>query len=136
MIHLTQSGRCGNQMFEYAFARKLQTLCPGEGLTLHFGDILRKAAGSGNGDFWEDSLARFCTVPYQIDPGEGDAVKQHGSPTQKALYWLWRKLNTPVNLSLSPRALAWKEHLFTVFSSFVQRQPIITGCCSAMPKCC
>jgi hypothetical protein len=61
MIYVEMQGRCGNQLFRYAFARYLQEIS-GEELTISFNEL---ACHEGE-DGWVNELLNFNVVPYQL----------------------------------------------------------------------
>ena len=83
MILVEMSGRLGNQMFRYAFARWLQ-IQGGEkdmDLTLDF-TFIEQERKKGEMSGWEDSLAHFRTVPYNTvirSGGSGGSAGSGGS---------------------------------------------------------
>ena len=84
MIYLILTGRLGNQMFQYAFARKLhiERKCK-DGFCFSFKDILaRKDEGKG----FEDTLQFFNVLPYRTC--NKNLIKEFGTPYQKFLYGL------------------------------------------------
>ncbi len=92
MLYIRQGGRCGNQLFSYAFARKLQMQYNNEEMTFLLGFINQKASDKNNGDNWEDSLRWFNTVPYSTISEPQNEVMQYGSLVQKLCYQLWSKV--------------------------------------------
>ena len=60
MIYVSISGRLGNQMFQYAFARKLQKANPSETLIFNFDEVHRDKYLSGF--FNENQLEYFNTI--------------------------------------------------------------------------
>ncbi|PZP44633.1 MAG: hypothetical protein DI598_14225, partial [Pseudopedobacter saltans] len=62
MIYLDINGRLGNQMFQYAFSRRVQ-LATQQKLTIQF--KTNPEFGTFGKDGWENSLAHFKTVDYE-----------------------------------------------------------------------
>jgi hypothetical protein len=86
MIYLNLTGRLGNQLFQYAFARKLQLMRNlSDNLCFSFKEILcRQKEGEG----FEDSLRFFNVLPYQTC--NKNLVMRFGSLHQILLYILHR----------------------------------------------
>ena len=86
MIYLNLTGRLGNQMFQYAFARKLhiERKCI-DGFCFSFKDILaRKDEGKG----FEDTLQFFNVLPYKTC--NKNLIREFGTPYQIFLYGLYK----------------------------------------------
>lgn len=96
MIYIIQGGRCGNQLFNYAFAKKIKNLYDSEKICFVLSSIKNKSSCMKNGDYWEDSLQYFNVEPYEVTYEE-NVVLKYGSTLQKLLYYIWRlsrKLNS------------------------------------------
>ena len=63
MIHVNITGRCGNQLFQYAFARKLSLLTGDTELEFDFYHVKRWREQTGDASF-DDQLQHFCVIPY------------------------------------------------------------------------
>lgn len=76
MIYVALEGRCGNQFFAYAFARKLQSVYR-EKLT-----FIYQSPGNGDPTFC-NILGEFRTAPYRTEVYRGNVVSRYGSVSQK-----------------------------------------------------
>jgi hypothetical protein len=75
------TGRLGNQLFVYAYARRLLELLPQDC------QLIANFQGTENGkaeDGFTDSIRHFQTKPYKTCPD--NLVRRYGSLTQKAVY--------------------------------------------------
>ena len=104
MIYLRIKGRLGNQMFQYAFARKIQEIT-GEQIAIDWSDVLSMHKADGDG--WENSLKLFNVCPY-INAEEIPFTK-----LQKKLYDYCFKLKYYNNM----KYLRW---LFKPYSRLIQ----------------
>ena len=91
MIGVDFTGRLGNQLFTYAFARYLleRRHNDGECLVANFKRTMNGEAEEGFGD----SLCHFNVMPYKRTTE--DLILNHGSLTQRIIYLLysaWRQL--------------------------------------------
>lgn len=89
MIYVEMTGRCGNQLFEYAIAKKIQLLYGGkEKICFNVHHIAQKAKED---DFWENSLLDFNISPIETVDWEDKSVIVKGNERQKNLYarYIW-----------------------------------------------
>lgn len=95
-MFLDINGRCGNQMFQYAFARKLMILNGIDDLNIDFFHVDRWKQ-KANGDItYSDQLKFFNTIGYSSRISSGNSVLEYGSIKQKRLvkrYPLIRKIS-------------------------------------------
>lgn len=63
MIHVNVTGRCGNQLFQYAFARKLSLLTNDHDLEIDFYNV-KRWRDTVNDPSFDDQLRHFNVVPY------------------------------------------------------------------------
>ena len=63
MIYVNVTGRCGNQLFQYAFARKLSVLTNDTDFKIDFYNVRRWQKKTGDKTF-ENSLKDFCVLPF------------------------------------------------------------------------
>ena len=80
MIYLEIAGRAGNQLFRYAFARKIQILT-GKKLFIDFHRVYEE-----KGEFWENSLKRFKVAEYE-EVKDKRILRKNMSVTQKIIYF-------------------------------------------------
>lgn len=85
MIYLEIAGRLGNQMFRYAFARKLQKELQEKDLIINFHRVDREE-GTG----WEDSLTLFHTQYIADHEGKSVLKCKQMSIRQKMIYLFYR----------------------------------------------
>lgn len=72
-IYVEVAGRLGNQLFQYAFARKLQILTGGNLIFDFKGLGLNRSLGQTGKQGWENSLEHFNVAPYEyVDNGNYD----------------------------------------------------------------
>lgn len=131
MIYIKQGGRTGNQLFNYAFARKLQLSYPDEELTFDYSFIEKMNETHSHEGYWEDCLVHFNTAPYHVITDQKDIVFVYGSLRQKIVYWIWRivhhfvktkKMSTRISArrKLFPfTARAGVYYLYSTFSGYV-----------------
>ena len=96
MVYLDINGRCGNQMFQYAFARKLMILNKINDLHIDFFHVDRWKKKANGDDTYSDQLQFFNTIKYTSSISTGYSVLKYGSKRQKKLlqkYELVRKLS-------------------------------------------
>ncbi|MBR3642260.1 MAG: alpha-1,2-fucosyltransferase [Parasporobacterium sp.] len=110
MIFLEMSGRAGNQMFRYAFARWLQVQGGMQDmeLVIDFSPVLQEKKGEEMPG-WEDSLAHFYTIPYRYYEKPGRIWKNETTLTEKAVLSFIRL----VDHFLGDRPLkriSWRRH--------------------------
>ena len=79
MIGVDFTGRLGNQMFTYAFARVLMEECGEKSFTANF-----KRCGNPLEAMWGDSLCHFNVLPYKSV--DYDLILRKGTPLQRALH--------------------------------------------------
>lgn len=117
MIYINLFGRCGNQLFAYAFARKLQEEYSGETLVFNSSFVDEKSKNNLNGNFWEISLNRFCVKPYTLISSEKASIWKYGSIGQKIMYTIWYIIYKIIKYDYSS---TWNQKihrkLFTVMS--------------------
>ena len=94
MIYVDMTGRCGNQFFQYAFARKLMLLNPSQPLHINFYNVERWRKKL-NDDTFSDQLQYFNVLLYSSALTQEDAVTKYGSIKQRKAfknYQLKRKI--------------------------------------------
>lgn len=85
MIYIDVTGRCGNQLFQYAFARKLSILNKDNNLVVDFFHTNRVGAELKNNSFVEE-LCNFNVLKYNSLIDNGNNVLGNGSKKQIKLY--------------------------------------------------
>ena len=135
MIYILQGGRCGNQLFNYAFARQIQNRYPEQQICVCASGLEKKRGEYGS--FWEDSLKHFNVPPYKTWNGNDvDCLKQ-GSLLQRIVWSLCgvlAKLDRRKILFFSNTS--FKKIVFTLFSKTGVYYNIFDGAASyAVGKC-
>lgn len=100
MIYLEIAGRAGNQLFRYAFARKIQILT-GRKLFIDFHRVYEE-----KGDFWENSLKRFKVTEYE-EVKDKKILKKNMSLIQKIIYF-WYKSCSFILKKNKEKQKAWQ----------------------------
>ena len=117
MIYIKQGGRAGNQLFNYAFARKLQLLYSNEELTFDYSLVeFMNRTHPGEG-YWEDSLSRFNTVPYKVITEKKDLILTFGSLYQKIVYIIWRITHRYAKTQKMSKRVVIRRKLFSFTAS-------------------
>ena len=92
MIYLDTTGRCGNQMFQYAFARKISLLNNNEEITVDFKWVY-KYAKKRNEDSFRDELCNFKAADHYTRIVDGtNKVYQFGDKKQLFVFRVYKKL--------------------------------------------
>ena len=102
-IFVDMNGRLGNQLFQYAFARKL-SIRNNYDLVFDFKNVLNKGIELKCTDSFVDSLRFFNVVSYNRVFESGFEIKKHGTFRQKTLlkfYYFFRKIYLHFNLNKS-----------------------------------
>ncbi len=90
MIYLDIRGRCGNQMFQYAFARKLSIINHNERIVIDFynieNDIVKNPPNQD-----ELSMLNACEHYNKIVSGK-NKIEQYGSNWQFFIFRLFRNI--------------------------------------------
>lgn len=89
MIYLEMAGRLGNQLFRYAFAKRIQKMT-GEELYI---DFKRVYAKGDEKDGWTNSLKLFNTKDYYEVNNRKDIFYKNSSLMQKIMYFLYKAGN-------------------------------------------
>ena len=91
MIYLDVAGRCGNQMFQYAFARKLSLLNTDE-ITIDF-YLMDVYAEKKNNPTFRDELCNFLASDHYTKIVDGsNKVYQYGSKKQVFVFKVYTKI--------------------------------------------
>ena len=86
MIYVDITGRCGNQLFQYAFARKLSIINKDTNFIFDFFHTNRIRKEMGNNPSFCEELNHFNVVKYISKIDNGNNVTVNGSHKQKHLY--------------------------------------------------
>lgn len=82
MIYLDVTGRCGNQLFQYAFAKKVSQLNNNQPIFISFYNVKRWRDKTCDSSF--DDQLRYLNVPaYESSQDIKDLVEKFGSRKQK-----------------------------------------------------
>ena len=84
MIYVDMNGRCGNQFFQYAFARKLSILNENMPITIDFFHVERWRKKTGFPDY-SNQLNFFQTMPFREMLEQGDTLAQYGTEKENRL---------------------------------------------------
>ena len=115
MIYILQGGRCGNQLFNYAFARQIQYKYPEQKICVCASGLEKKQGEYGS--FWEDSLKHFNVSPYETWRGNDvDCLKQ-GTLSQRMAWNLWGIVAKLDRRKITPfSSEVFKRKMFKMFS--------------------
>nr|WP_308623743.1 alpha-1,2-fucosyltransferase [uncultured Eisenbergiella sp.] len=140
MIYITQGGRCGNQLFSYAFAKKVLRQHKDEKLTFVLSAIKNKAKSTNYGDYWEDSLSYFNIESYDVS-FEKDIIGLKGNRVQNFDKYLWRicrKINTTIaeitGKEFTRRAIVQNDLIYKITAKHGVYY-ITHGFCDSIPRC-
>ncbi len=86
MIYLDVNGRCGNQMFQYAFAKKIAKLNNDYSFLLDFFHVDRWRKKANGDDSYSDHLKNFNVSKYEFRIINGNSVLRAGSKAQIRIY--------------------------------------------------
>lgn len=86
MIYIDVTGRCGNQLFQYAFARKLSILNNDTNFIVDFFHVNRIRKTMNNDPTFCEELYNFNVLNYKSTISNGNNVIVEGSKKQKRLY--------------------------------------------------
>ncbi len=114
MVYLDLVGRCGNQLFQYAYARLLMQERADGALTVNTHEL----SINDGGDYWYNSLRLFNTIDFSEENSSIPSVMIYGSPLQKILYRVKCLLDIIVRNKES-YIYIWLDKLtFSLFSQF------------------
>ena len=100
MVYVDINGRCGNQLFQYAFARKLMIVNKIYNLHFDFFHVDRWKKKLGGDITFSDQLIFFKTINYSSNISSGNGIFEYGSKRQKKLakrYSFIRKISRHLN---------------------------------------
>ena len=89
------NGRLGNQLFQYAFARKIYSLGNYK-ILIDFTNVIKTGEKLGEPNKFVDELKNFNCMEYETKNKNGYLIKKYGTKKQKLLikiYFTIRKLN-------------------------------------------
>lgn len=115
MIYILQGGRCGNQLFNYAFARQIQNKYPNQKICVCATGVKNKQGEYGS--FWEDSLKHFNVSSYETWKGNDvDCIKK-GTIIQRIAWNIWMVVGKLDRRKIEPFSREdFKQKLFKLFS--------------------
>lgn len=93
MIYIDMNGRCGNQFFQYAFARKTSILNDDMAMTIDFYHVDRWKKKTGFDDYC-NQLISFRTKPFSEMISKGDTLSEFGSKKQVSLRKAYSKVRS------------------------------------------
>ena len=85
MIYIELSGRCGNQLYEYAFARAMMEKTGDQTLIVNDFMVRKNARMKPNERGFVNELAYFHTIPWIPDSKNGRMIFQHTNLIQKII---------------------------------------------------
>lgn len=121
MIYIEMTGRCGNQMFEYAIARKLQILNNNKDdiiFNTHY--ILSKAEV---GEYWENALQYFNIVKVYEEDITNKSIYKYGKKMQKIIMKVYEKIFSKLPVK---RNVKWKIQI--CFQPVMNKIGLYTAC--------
>lgn len=114
MIYLDILGRCGNQFFQYAFARRLallnkDSITINQSLHKHYQKLM-------NGDLsFRDELCNFyASDNFAEIAGEKLNIRQHGSLVQRLVWKIYRRIQKLYGWMKLDGHLAQKQYRFVL----------------------
>lgn len=137
MIYVEMQGRCGNQLFRYAFARYLQELSNDE-LIISFNEL----SSHGGKDGWINELENFNVVPYKLYKKQGKILINETNFKQKllsAFYIALLKLNSKKSRQdradiaykyqdlLSKNGIYWLREGFYNYKYYLSPEKLVSG---------
>lgn len=137
MIYVEMQGRCGNQLFRYAFARYLQEIT-GDELTISFNELKHHKGKDG----WVNELENFNVVPYFLYKKDGRIMYNETNLKQKGLCAVYsfflklikgKKRQERAELSykfqkiLSKNGIYWLREGYYQYNNFSSRNYLISG---------
>lgn len=100
MIYLRIWGRCGNQLFQYAFARYVSEINNNEPITIDF-SVCDQLADKQKDPTWKNQLKDFSIKDVALFSKKGGNIfKYKMSPVQQIVYFLYKKCVTKQNSCL------------------------------------
>ena len=98
MIYVDMNGRCGNQLFQYAFARKLSMLNDDMPITIDFWNVARVGRELSDNSF-VDNLKDFNVKEYNGRFEKDHYLDEYGTFFQKKI-WVFCKKQQALNIKL------------------------------------
>lgn len=86
MIYLEMSGRLGNQLFRYSFARRIQEIC-GDEIIIDFKRVYNKGKKEHG---WDNSLKLFKVKEYKEVVGKKEIFYKNTTIMQKIVYFFYK----------------------------------------------
>ena len=117
MIYLNIAGRCGNQMFQYSFARKLSILNNNEEITIDF-YLMDEYAKIHNDPTFRDELCGFEASKHYIKIIDGsNKIYKFGSKKQIFVFKVYTKIKRILQKFIKDKRIANKL-LYGVMSHY------------------
>lgn len=111
LIYIDMNGRCGNQFFQYAFARKLSMLNGNMPIQIDFHHVERWRRKVGL-DSYRNELSDFCTLPFLAVMDSGDSLNTYGTKQQRRIRELYTQVRSAQTyLKSFPIADKWQNYM-------------------------
>lgn len=111
LIYIDMNGRCGNQFFQYAFARKLSMMNGNMPMQIDFHNVERWRRKTGF-DSYRNELSDFCTIPFQAVMESGDSLSAYGTEHQKRIRRMYAKIRAAqTHLKKLRLADKWQDYM-------------------------
>ena len=107
MIYLDVVGRCGNQMFQYAFARKL-SLLNNDKITIDFNKVYKYGKEINDKTFCDELKNFKASEVYQTINDDCNKIYKYGSRRQVFIFKVYTKLKRFLQKFSSDKRLANK----------------------------
>ncbi|WP_156499023.1 alpha-1,2-fucosyltransferase [Clostridium ljungdahlii] len=98
--------------------RRLQNYYPNEKVVFDFSDVVLKSTEKSCGQYWEDSLKYFNTIPYETITYGDNIISKYGSFKQNISFLVWKFANKFVKNNLSAKSIKFQERLYYYLSKF------------------
>lgn len=115
MIRINMHGRLGNQMFQYAFARKIIEETK-QDLLIDFKNVEKRGVADQG---WKDSLEEFNVIPYEKHRSKIPLLFKNATMKQiivGGIYFVWYKL------------LPYKKNLSNIYKRQIMFSSILNSC--------
>ncbi len=131
MIYSEITGRCGNQLFQYAFARKLSILNDNMPMHLNFHNVETWRKKTGDASF-SDQLKNFNTLQYERTVEKENYIDKYGNNNQKIVLKCYFKM---LKVVYKLRICSVTEVLLKVLNTFgIYREDNFSKCVPSRTK--